>query len=143
MNDVAQVALEDPQSLFLGVPALASLAEDGLSSRLATELGHRHPMQDRIDPPVATSVEAMADGLVIGFGRGGRQRRAAVETGEPSLRKSAWITDLDQQLGRRSGRDATNLIERGAALPAGGSFVASTWPGATGQATPPCGPARR
>lgn len=69
MDNVAQMALEDTHRFFLGVSVSATFVEDCLSSPLAAELGHRHPLQDRVDATVATSVETMSDGLVIAFGR--------------------------------------------------------------------------
>ena len=102
MDNVAQLALEDAYGLFLGVPVSASLVEDGLSSRLAAELGHRHPMQDRVDAPVATSVERVPDGSSSPSAEEAGRGCGAVEAAKP------------QPVNRRGSRTSTSgsAVER-------------------------------
>jgi len=57
----------------------------------------------------------VADGLAGPFGGGGGQRRGPVEAREPALGKPPRVTDLDQQLSDRLGRESAQLIQRAAA----------------------------
>ena len=116
VDDVGEVALEDAAGLLLGVPAGARVDVDALGAWLAAQLGDRHPVQDRVDAPVATGVVAVADRLAGPFGGRGGQRRRAVEAREPALGEPAHVADLDQQLGDRAGAQAAELAKRRAAL---------------------------
>lgn len=82
----------------------ARLGVELLGARLAAELGDRHAVEDRVDPPVAAGVIAVADGLAGALGGGRGQRRGGVEAGEPALGEPPRVADLDQQLGDRYGR---------------------------------------
>ena len=79
-----------------GETVSACVGEDRLSARLAAQLGDGHPVQDRVDPPVATGVVAVAPELRVGFaqdprqpvGKLGRDRRAVSAAGLPCAQDS-------------------------------------------------------
>ena len=75
VDDVGEVALEDSAGFLLGVPAGARVSLDALGAWLAAQLGDRHPVQDRVDAPVAAGVVAVADRLAGPLGGRGGQRR--------------------------------------------------------------------
>ena len=75
VDDIREVAFEDPASLLLGVTAGSRLGVDRLSARFAAQLGDRHQVQDPVDPSVAARVVAMADRFAGSLRGRGRQRR--------------------------------------------------------------------
>ena len=52
VDDVGEVAFEDPHCFFLGVAAAAGVVIDLLGSRFAAPLGDRHQVQYGVDPTV-------------------------------------------------------------------------------------------
>src|SRR5476651_593198 len=50
VDDIGEVALEDPAGFLLGMSAGARVGEDRLGTRFAAQLGDGHPVQDRVDP---------------------------------------------------------------------------------------------
>ena len=90
------MAFEDAPSLLLGVAAGARVGVDRLGAWFTTQLGDGHPVQDRVDPPVAARVVAVADRLAGTLGGRGGQRCAGVEAREPALGEPPGIADLDQ-----------------------------------------------
>ena len=100
---------------FLVWPFGARVGVDRLGARLAAQLRDRHPVQDRVDAPVAAGVVAVADRLAGPLGGRGGQRRGGVEAREPALGEPARVADLDQQLGDRPGDQAAELAQRRAA----------------------------
>src|SRR5205823_8621366 len=75
VDDVGEVALKDSAGFSLGVSVRARVGVDALGAWLAAQLGDRHPVQDRVDAPVAAGVVAMADRLAGALGGRGGQRR--------------------------------------------------------------------
>ena len=67
VDDVAQVTLQDPHGLLLGVAPLTGIVEDLAGARFAPELGHRHAMEHGVHPAVPTAVETMAHRAAVPF----------------------------------------------------------------------------
>jgi hypothetical protein len=57
------VAPEDAAGLLFGVAAGARVGVERLGARFAAQLRDRHPVQDRVDAPVAAGLVAVADRL--------------------------------------------------------------------------------
>src|SRR5947209_7931868 len=103
------MTLENPAGFLLGMPASASVGDDGLGSGFAAQLGDGHAVQDGIDPAVPGGVPAVPDGLAGTLGGGRRQRGGAVEAGEAAFGKASGVADLDEELGHAADRQAADL----------------------------------
>src|ERR1035437_11117303 len=84
VDDVGEVALEDPAGLLLGVAAGARVFVERLRPLLTTQLGDSHQVQGPVDAAVAAGGVAVADGLAGALRGRGCQRRSGVEAREPA-----------------------------------------------------------
>lgn len=74
VDDVGELALEDPHRLRLGVTALAGVGENALRVDVSTQLGDGHAVQNGVDATVASAVEPVPHRLAGALGGGGRER---------------------------------------------------------------------
>src|ERR1035437_10564425 len=86
VDDVGEVALEDPAGLLLGVAAGARVFVERLRPLLTTQLGDSHQVQGPVDAAVAAGVVAVADGLAGALPRGGGFTGCGVEARDAGAR---------------------------------------------------------
>src|ERR1035437_7882686 len=75
VDDVREVALEDPEGLLLGVAAGGRGFVERVRPLLTTQLGDSHQVQGPVDAALAAGVVAVADGLAGSLRGRGCQRR--------------------------------------------------------------------
>jgi len=69
-------------------------------------------VEDCVYVAVAAAAQAVALRLAVAFGRGGRERRRAVEACKRALAgEAAWVAGLDEQFGCRAGGEAAQLVK--------------------------------
>lgn len=78
VDDVGEVALQDPHRFLLRVTSGARVVVDQPRARGAAQLGDSHEVQGGVDAPVAAAVEPVTDRLAVTLARRRRHQPGAL-----------------------------------------------------------------
>ncbi|WTG14303.1 hypothetical protein OHA59_46535 [Streptomyces sp. NBC_01589] len=112
-DHVGELALVGPSSGALRLVLADLLGHEGTGWFMATDLGHVHDVEDRIDGAVSADIEPVTPGSAVAFAGRDRQWGGSAPSRELRLRsETARVSDLDEQFHGSDHADARNSSNR-------------------------------